>query len=323
MNYKLKNHLPHKDNNYLYTILKARGIGDVETYINPTKNLLLDPQLLNNIEAGVELLHNHLKNNSAIFQQVDSDADGYTSSAVLYNYIKRVAPEANITLRFHTGKQHGVIVDTVPEGTALVILPDSSSNQYEEHKELKERGIDVLVIDHHLADKESEYAVVINNQLSPLYDNKSLCGAGVVYKFCQYYDTKYEYNFADENLDLVAVGLVADMMDLRDFETRALVYYGLNHIQNPGLLALINKNSFSLGHRVKLTPTDVSFSIAPYINAITRVGTQEEKEIMFTAFTDGMRPMPSTKRGARPGDIEYAGEQMARLATNAKSRQQR
>jgi single-stranded-DNA-specific exonuclease len=49
----------------------------------------------------------------------------------------------------------------------------------------------------------------------------------------------------------------------------------------------------------------------------------EEKEVMFLAFVDGMRPLPSTKRGAKPGDIEYAGEQMARLATNAKSRQLR
>ena len=323
MNYKLKHNLPHKDDNYLSSILKSRGIGDVTTYLNPTRNLLLDPQMLNNIELGVELLHRHLDSGSHIFLQVDSDTDGYTSSAILYNYIMKVCPTANITYRFHEGKQHGVIVDTVPEDIALVILPDSSSNQYEEHRLLKERGMDVLVIDHHLADRESEDAIVINNQLSPLYANKSLCGAGVVYKFCQYYDSKYDYNFADDNLDLVAVGLVADMMDLRDFETRALVYYGLNHITNPGLLALVTKNAFSLNNRTKLTPTDVSFSIAPYINAITRVGTLEEKEVMFLAFVDGMRPLPSTRRGAKPGDIEYAGEQMARLATNAKSRQQR
>lgn len=323
MNYKLKHNLPHKDDNYLGSILRSRGIGDIATYLNPTRNLLLDPQMLNNIELGVELLHRHLDSGSHIFLQVDSDTDGYTSSAILYNYIMKVCPTANITYRFHEGKQHGIIVDTVPEEIALVILPDSSSNQYEEHRLLKERGIDVLVIDHHLADRESENAIVINNQLSPLYANKSLCGAGVVYKFCQYYDSKYDYNFADDNLDLVAVGLVADMMDLRDFETRALVYYGLNHIKNAGLLALISKNSFSLNNRTSLTPTDVSFSIAPYINAITRVGTLEEKEVMFLAFVDGMRPLPSTKRGAKPGDIEYAGEQMARLATNAKSRQQR
>lgn len=323
MNYKLKHSLPHKDTDYLKSILKSRGIGDVETYLHPTKDLLLDPQLLNNIELGVETLYNCLRTNGKIFLQVDSDTDGYTSAAILYNYIMRFEPNAQIQLRFHNGKQHGVLPTTVPDGISLVLLPDSGSNQFEEHKELAERGITTLVIDHHLADHESEDAIVINNQLSPLYSNKSLCGAGVVYKFCQYFDSKYSCSFADEDLDLVAVGLVADMMDLRDFETRAIVHYGLQHIKNAGLLALVTKNSFSLNNRKQLTPTDVSFSIAPFINAITRVGTIDEKEIMFIAFTDGMRPLPSTKRGASPNDIEYAGEQMARLATNAKSRQQR
>lgn len=207
MNYKLKSPLPNKDEDYVRTILQSRGIGDVKTYLNPSKNLLLDPQLLNNIEKGVETLYLHLKQNLPIFIQVDSDTDGYTSAAILYNYIKKVNSNALLTIRFHEGKQHGVIVDTVPENTSLVILPDSGSNQFEEHRQLKERGITTLVIDHHLTDRESEDAIVINNQLSSLYPNKSLCGAGVVYKFCQYYDLKYGFNFADDDLDLVAVGL--------------------------------------------------------------------------------------------------------------------
>ena len=323
MNYKLKydEPLPHKDDDYLASILKKRGIGDVETYLNPTRNLQLDPQLLNNMEIGVELLYKHLKNNSKIFLQVDSDTDGYTSAAVLYNYIMRVKPDANVVYRFHEGKQHGVIVDTVPEDTTLVLLPDSSSNEYEKHEALSEMGIDVLVIDHHHADKESEFAVVINNQLSPLYDNKTLSGAGVVYKFCQFYDTKYGYNFADEDADLVAVGIVADMMDLRDFETRAIVEYGLNHICNEGLKALVTKSSFTLNNRSTLNPIDVAFTIAPFINAITRVGTLEAKETMFIAFIDGLRLLPSTKRGHKPGDLEYAGEKLFRLATNARNDQ--
>ena len=71
MNYKLKHSLPHKDNNYLFSILKSRGIGDVETYLNPTINLLLDPQLLNNIERGAEELYSCLLKGQKIFLQVD------------------------------------------------------------------------------------------------------------------------------------------------------------------------------------------------------------------------------------------------------------
>jgi len=66
----------------------------------------------------------------------------------------------------------------------LVIVPDAGSNDYEQHQVLRERGVDVLVIDHHEADKVSEDACVINNQLSAHYANKTLSGVGVVYKFC-------------------------------------------------------------------------------------------------------------------------------------------
>lgn len=75
----------------------------------------------------------------------------------------------------------------IPEGTTLVIAPDSSSNDYDIHKKLMEKGIDVLVIDHHEADRISEYACVVNNQLCD-YPTKSLSGVGMVYKVCQYLD---------------------------------------------------------------------------------------------------------------------------------------
>lgn len=69
----------------------------------------------------------------------------------------------NITYRMHEEKTHGLIFDTIPEGTKLVIVPDAGSNEYEIHKQCAEAGIDVLIIDHHEADYESEYACVINN----------------------------------------------------------------------------------------------------------------------------------------------------------------
>ena len=82
----------------------------------------------------------------------------------------------------------------------LVIAPDSSSNDYEVHKELAERGIDVLVLDHHEAEKYSEYACVINNQMCD-YPTKALSGAGVVYKFCSYLDELLGEENADDYID--------------------------------------------------------------------------------------------------------------------------
>ena len=115
--------------------------------------------------------------------------------------------QQNISYRIHNGKEHGLIVDTIPKEVKLVVAPDSSSNDYEQHKILKEQGIDVLVLDHHEADKVSKYACVINNQLSKNYSNKNLSGVGVVYKFCQYIDKICNLEYADNLLDLVAVGL--------------------------------------------------------------------------------------------------------------------
>jgi single-stranded-DNA-specific exonuclease len=80
------------------------------------------------------------------------------------------------------------------------------SNDYEAHKEMYDRGIDVLVIDHHEADQVSKYACIINNQLCD-YPTKSLSGVGMVYKFCSYIDKIMNTDYADQFIDLVALGM--------------------------------------------------------------------------------------------------------------------
>ena len=118
----------------------------------------------------------------------------------------------------HDSKTHG-LSDTMNwlsnrTNLGLVILPDSSSNDYAYHKNLKDAGINVLVLDHHDADHISEYALVINNQLSD-YPNKELSGAGVTWQFCRYIDKLLNINNAEKYRDLVALGLDADMVSLR------------------------------------------------------------------------------------------------------------
>ena len=143
---------------------------------------------------------------------------------MLLNYLHAQFPSAinKFIYNFHSGKIHGIKPELIPENVSLVIAPDSSSNDYQEHEELANRGIDVLVIDHHLADKVSEYACVVNNQFCD-YPTKSLSGVGVVYKLCQYMDSICGTSYADDYLDIVATGLVGDMMDIRDFETHYLI----------------------------------------------------------------------------------------------------
>ena len=200
-----------------------------------------------------------------------------------------------------------------------------------------ELGIDVICLDHHdqLYDEKGNpiisdlpTAIIVNNQLSPNYTNKSLCGAGIVYKFCEVLDEILGINQAHNYIDLAALGEIADVMDRTDIETNYIMLEGLKNIHNEGFRALIESQAYSLKEKAVspypgLTPIDIAFYIAPLINAITRVGTISEKETMFYCFIEPNKAMQSSKRGARPGDIEYAADQTARVGKNAKSRQDR
>lgn len=163
------------------------------------------------------------------------------------------------------------------------------------------------------------YACLINNQ-SCDYPNKNLSGAGMVYKFCSYIDKIAKTNYAESLLDLVAVGCVADMMDLRNFELKELIDIGTHNIQNPFLVAMVEKQSYSL--KGELTPFGISFYIAPQINATIRVGTQEDKLLLFESMLTfkAEELIPSTKRGCQ-GQFETRVEQACRNCSNLKSKQ--
>ena len=305
-------------------VLTNRGIAlaEIEHYLHTTDDDILDPKLIKNIVEGAQMLIIHIAQNDDVLIQIDSDCDGFTSAALLLNYLNCLFPgfvQNHIYYRIHTGKQHGIIPDTIPKGVKLVIAPDSSSNDYEEHKILADNGIDVLVIDHHEADKVSENACIINNQLCD-YPTKSLSGVGMVYKFCSYIDEVMNVDYADLFLDLVALDMVADMMDLRDFETKHLVMLGLNKIRNPYFRGMVDKQAFQL--KDGITPFGIAFYIAPYVNATIRVGSQDEKLMLFESMLDyrGYEQVPSTKRGCK-GQTETRVEQACRNCTNIKNRQ--
>ena len=305
-------------------VLLNRGIKsqDIIHYLNTTDEDILDPSTIMNIEEGAKMLIRHISQEDKTFIQIDSDADGYTSSSLLINYLNSLFPgyvQNNIYYRVHEGKQHGLILETIPEDVKLVIAPDASSNDYEVHQQLRDRGIDVLVIDHHEAEKISEYACIINNQLCD-YPTKSLSGVGMVYKFCSYIDSLLNIDNANQFIDLVALGLIADVMLMKDFETKHLVNLGLKQITNPFFRGMTIKNEYSLGGNI--TPFGVAFYIAPYINAVTRCGTQEEKLLLFESMLDfkAYEQIPSTKRGFK-GTYETRVEQACRNCTNIKNRQ--
>ena len=323
MNFQLRApRIPHMS--VVEQVFVNRGIpaNEVEHYLHTSVADVIDPATITNIEAGAKMLVSHIAQGHKVLVQIDSDCDGFTSAAVLINYLNCLFPgfvQNNVFYRPHTNKAHGIIPETVPSDVKLVIAPDSSSNEFEIHKELHEKGIDVLVIDHHNTTHYSEHACVINNQMDD-YPTKSLSGVGMVYKFCSYLDSLLHVDYADQYLDLVALGILADVMDLRDFETRYLVDTGLANIRNPFLRGMVTKQAFQLKDRV--TPHGISFYIAPGVNAITRVGTVEEKLMLFESMLEfrAYEQIPSTKRGCK-GQMETRVEQACRNCTNIRNRQ--
>ena len=338
MKYKLRNHFSREPEYALQDILLDRGVKDIENYMYPTNRCELNPYDLDNIRAGANMLLRHLKENNKICLIVDPDTDGFTASAILWLYIKHIYPNAQLRFTVHTHKQHG-LSDKINwlenQDFDLVIAPDAASYDVEEQNRLNLCGIDCLILDHHnqLYDDNDNpilptapHTIVINNQLSSAYENKTLCGAGVVFKFCEVLDDLLNIKVADNFLDLVALGEIADVMDRTNTETNYYITEGLAYIQNEGFRTLLAAQSFSLKEKATepwpgLTAIDVAFYIAPLINALCRVGTVQEKETMFYCFVEPNRIVKSTKRGAKPDDTETAAEQTARVGANAKARQ--
>ena len=114
--------------------------------------------------------------------------------------------------------------------------------------------------------------------------------------------------------------MVADMMDLRDYETKHLITRGLENIRNPYFKGMVDRQSYSL--KEGISPIGVAFYIAPYVNATIRMGTQEEKLMLFESMLDyrGYELVPSTKRGCK-GQQETRVEQACRNCANIKNRQ--
>lgn len=108
-------------------------------------------------------------------------------------------------------------------------------------------------------------------------------------------------------------------MEMNNLENRWILTYGLTHIENNFFKTLIDKQSFSL--KGELTQIGVAFYIVPLINSIIRLGTLEDKTRLFEAFIKEDIILPSTKRGATPGDTETLSEYMARICVNTKNKQ--
>lgn len=304
-------------------VLNNRGIKDVLHYLNTTNEDLNNPMLLANIEQAAHTLLRHCQRGK-VYVQIDEDADGYTSSAILLNYLHRIIPsiiDCNFTYGLRDLKLHGIDMDNIPADTTLVVVPDAGSSELEKCKLLQQKGIEVIILDHHMSDVINTSAIVVNNQLCD-YPNKTLSGAGIVYKFCKYLDSILKLDIADDFIDLAMLGIIADVMSLQNYETVQIIRTGIKNIKNPFIKTMVQKNAYSLGDEV--TPDGVAFYIAPYINAVTRIGTLEERILLFESMLEWKADdlIPSTKRGCS-GQTERLVEQAVRTCNNIKNHQKK
>lgn len=329
MRYELINEI-NPSYNAVDQILTNRGIKyeDINSYLYTSDNDINSYEWfgLETLRKGAKAIFNAITNNQKILVVVDADCDGYTSAALLINYLYDIAPSwtvDNVKFFMHDGKQHGLSdLRGNLDDYSLIVCPDSSSEDYEYHSALAEKGYNILVLDHHEAKMVSPDAIVINNQLCD-YPNKFLSGVGVVWQFCRFLDSIMNEKHSDNYLDLVALGLTADMMSLRDKETKHLVQLGFRqeNLRNPFIVTIAEKNSYSLGG--KITPMGAAFYIAPYVNAMVRSGTQDEKELLFSSMLKfaAVNRVPSTKRGHALGEMETLVTQAVRTCMNVKNRQ--
>lgn len=282
---------------------------------------------------AVEKIQTTIENQADVLVVVDSDLDGYTSASILMNYLYAIEPEwskRHLSYLHHCGKEHGLsdvfdkILDRWPK---TVTVPDGGTNDVKYMKALNDADINVLVLDHHLANEkplDNGCSVVVNVQTTD-YPNKSLTGAGVAWQFCRAMDELFPRTIgpqANQFLDLCALGNCADMADSRELEIRALMNLGFDNIKNPFFFHMCKQHEYTLNKRNGLNYLSVAFAVVPFVNAITRSGTMEEKDMVFKGMLTqyAFDKVPSSKRGEKNVKV-YRYQEAVTVADRVKRRQ--
>ncbi|KAA6326709.1 Single-stranded-DNA-specific exonuclease RecJ [termite gut metagenome] len=261
-------------------LLAQRGITNAskaEKFFHPQLTDLYDPFLMKNMEAAVERLDKAMGKKERILIYGDYDVDGTTAVALVYKFIREFYSNLiyYIPNRYEDG--YGISIKGIDyaasEGVGLIIVLDCGIKAIDEIKYAKEKGIDFIICDHHVSEKELPDAIILNTKLEDNtypYIHLSACGVG--FKFMQAFALSNGIDFQNlvPLLDLVAVSIASDIVPIMD-ENRILAYYGLKQLNsNPsiGLKAIIDICGLT---NKELTISDIVFKIGPRINASGRV----------------------------------------------------
>ena len=273
--------------NIIASILANRNIDDknLDYFLNPTlKNNLPDPSTLKNMDSSIKILLEKIFRNNTLGILGDYDVDGATSTAILFKYFEFIGVNAEIYIPDRIKDGYGISKNSIDhffrKKVNLLVSLDCGTNDAEFIAYAREKGIEIIVIDHHEVKNLGSPLSIINPKLKGDTSNlNNLCTAGLVFLFViglnrelrkkNFFKNKEEINLK-ELLDIVAVGTICDLVPLHN-ENRLLVKKGLEKINlkpNTGLSVL--KNKLELENKIKCT--DIAYYIGPCINAAGRIG---------------------------------------------------
>lgn len=263
-------------NKDIVKLLFARGLDSkdkIDKYLNAGVTSLYNPFLLRNMQEVVEKIKYYIMAKKRLLIMGDYDTDGISASAILYKYFKSIGVDVNVFLPNRVVDGYGLTKDSLDKVKSmyspdLIITVDCGITCVEEIDYCKQLGIDIIVTDHHDVPLVTPSTLIINPKLdNQLYPFKELCGAGVALKLV------HALAGLEESLKyttIATLATVADIVPLLD-ENRAIVKLGLEN-QKQQLPKGLKKLCSQLKISLPLTSTDISFKLAPKINATGRMG---------------------------------------------------
>ncbi|GHV64365.1 single-stranded-DNA-specific exonuclease RecJ [Bacteroidia bacterium] len=278
-------------------LLLQRGIKTVEEvkdFFNPSLDMLHDPFLMRDMDKAVERLDKAIAHDEKILIYGDYDVDGTTAVALLYKYLKdEYKPaflEYYIPDRYTEG--YGVSLKGIDyaadNGFALMIVTDCGVKAVEKVKHANERGVDIIICDHHQPGDVLPNAVaVLDPQRKDCpYPYKWLSGCGVSFKLIHAHTKRHNLPMSRlyKLLDLVCVSIASDIVPITG-ENRILAYFGLQQLNDDPCLGL--KTIIKAARVFKaLTINDIVFRVGPKINAAGRVESGNSAVSLLTADED-------------------------------------
>ncbi|MDF1519998.1 MAG: single-stranded-DNA-specific exonuclease RecJ [Brevefilum sp.] len=268
-------------NAFMRQLLFNRGITDNHAaahFIAGTVDHPTDPFLIKDMDLAVERLHQAIIQNETIVVYGDYDADGVTSSALVKLFLDALGVQARVYIPNRYDEGYGLNDDAIrelaQEGTNLIITVDCGVRAIKEISLANELGVDVVVSDHHNPGSELPPAVAVIDpkQEGDFYPEKLLAGVGLAYKLTQAYLERWpkEGVDADDWLDLVAIGTVADLAPLRG-ENRMLVKKGLAKIQTAPRQGVYSLAQVAGIDYRKCDASNIGFGLGPRLNAAGRL----------------------------------------------------